>query len=53
MAGPEEIDAVRLDASERRILIELQGDARLSNQELAQRVGWARRTHISSKCFRG
>ncbi len=39
MAGPEETDAVRLDAHERRILIELQGDARLTNQELAQRVG--------------
>ena len=39
MAGPEEIDAVRLDTQERRILIELQGDARLTNQELAQRVG--------------
>ena len=39
MAGPEETDAVRLDAPERRILIELQGDARLTNQELAQRVG--------------
>ncbi len=39
MAGPEETDAVRLDTYERRILIELQGDARLTNQELAQRVG--------------
>ncbi|NIR60207.1 MAG: Lrp/AsnC family transcriptional regulator [Gammaproteobacteria bacterium] len=41
MAGPdaEHGDALRLDASERRILIELQGDARLTNQELAQRVG--------------
>ena len=39
MAGLEETDAVRLDAQERRILIELQDDARLTNQELAQRVG--------------
>ena len=39
MAGPEETDAVRLDAHERRILIELQRDARLTNQDLAQRVG--------------
>ena len=39
MAGPEETGAVRLDAQERRILMELQGDARLTNQELAQRVG--------------
>lgn len=39
MARPQETDAVRLDAAERRILIELQGDARLTNQELAQRVG--------------
>ncbi len=39
MAGPGETDAVPLDAQERRILIELQGDARLTNQELAQRVG--------------
>lgn len=39
MAGLEETDAVRLDAHERRILIELQDDARLTNQDLAQRVG--------------
>ena len=39
MVGFEDTDAVRLDAHERRILIELQGDARLTNQELAQRVG--------------
>ena len=39
MAGLEETDAVRLDAHERRILIELQYDARLTNQDLAQRVG--------------
>ncbi len=39
MTGSEETDAVRLDAHERRILIELQSDARLTNQELAQRVG--------------
>ena len=39
MADPEETGAVRLDAQERRILIELQADARLTNQELAQRVG--------------
>ncbi len=39
MAGPEETNAVQLDAQERRILIELQGNARLTNQDLAQRVG--------------
>ena len=39
MAELEETEAVRLDVHERRILIELQGDARLTNQELAQRVG--------------
>lgn len=39
MAGLEETEAVRLDAHERRILIELQDDARLTNQDLAQRVG--------------
>ena len=39
MADPEETGAVRLDTQERRILMELQGDARLTNQELAQRVG--------------
>jgi DNA-binding Lrp family transcriptional regulator len=39
MARFEDTDAVRLDTQERRILIELQGDARLTNQELAQRVG--------------
>ena len=39
MTGPEETEAVRLDAHERRILIELQNDGRLTNQELAQRVG--------------
>ncbi len=35
----EEIGALRLAPQERRILIELQNDARLTNQELAQRVG--------------
>ncbi len=39
MADSEETGAVRLDTQERRILMELQGDARLTNQELAQRVG--------------
>lgn len=39
MAGSDETEAVRLDAYERRILVELQADARLTNQELAQRVG--------------
>ncbi len=39
MADPEETGAVRLDLQERRILMELQSDARLTNQELAQRVG--------------
>ncbi len=39
MAGLEDTGAVRLDAHERHILIELQVDARLTNQELAQRVG--------------
>jgi DNA-binding Lrp family transcriptional regulator len=39
MAEFEEIGALRLAPQERRILIELQNDARLTNQELAQRVG--------------
>jgi Lrp/AsnC family leucine-responsive transcriptional regulator len=39
MAASDETEAVRLDAYERRILVELQADARLTNQELAQRVG--------------
>jgi DNA-binding Lrp family transcriptional regulator len=39
MADPEETGTVRLDLQERRILMELQSDARLTNQELAQRVG--------------
>jgi len=39
MADSEETGAVRLDTQERRILMELQADARLTNQELAQRVG--------------
>ncbi len=47
MAGLEETGAVRLDTHERRILIELQGEARLTNQELAQRVGLS-----SSACWR-
>lgn len=47
MAGLEETEAVRLDIHDRRILIELQGDARLTNQVLAQRVGLS-----SSACWR-
>ena len=39
MAEFEETGALRLAPQERRILIELQADARLTNQELAQRVG--------------
>jgi DNA-binding Lrp family transcriptional regulator len=39
MAESEQGDAPRLDPYERRILIELQANARLTNQELAKRVG--------------
>ena len=39
MPGSEESGAVQLDAYERRILIELQANARLTNQQLAKRVG--------------
>lgn len=39
MASSEETPAPPLDKHERRILIELQADARLTNQQLAERVG--------------
>ena len=39
MAESEASDALRLDPFERRILIELQANARLTNEELAKRVG--------------
>jgi DNA-binding Lrp family transcriptional regulator len=39
MAESDASDAPRLDVFERRILIELQANARLTNEELAKRVG--------------
>ncbi len=39
MPEPESKDAVQLDAYERRILIALQANARLTNEELAKQVG--------------
>ncbi len=39
MVESEASDALRLDSFERRILIELQANARLTNEELAKRVG--------------